>query len=234
VKGKFTWGFFDLDGTLIDHFAAIHQSYRYAQQQMGFAEASFAKVKRTVGGSVPVTMRQLVGPEVPQERVNEAIELFDRRFREIMFDEVEILPGVPELLERLQNHRVRLAVFTNKLGGHARTILEHLDLTRFFDDIVGAGDTPFRKPQPEFTDHVLKTTGAHPKETLLVGDSPFDVEAGKIRDLRVAGVATGSHTREQLAETEADWVFTDFNEIRDRLRLERSGKFSILPVAAGR
>lgn len=227
MRRLFSWAFFDLDGTLIDHFAAIHEAYRSAQEHLGLPAASYEKVRRTVGGSVPVTMRRLVGPEISDETIQEAIGLFDQRFLEIMFDQVEILPGVPDLLKRLQGEEVKLAVFTNKKGEHARPVLDHLGLSDFFEVIAGAGDTAFRKPEPEFTDHVLATTGAGSGETLLVGDSPFDVEAGKVRELAVAAVATGSHTAAQLRETRADWVFADSVEILERIRFEETGRFCL-------
>ncbi len=209
MKTEFRQVLFDLDGTLIDHFEAIHEAYRFAQGRLGLAPASLEKVRRTVGGSVPVTMRRLIGPQAGQETIDEALGLFDRRFGEIMFERVSVLPGVPGMLESLRAKHLPMAVFTNKKGGHARAVLAHLGLDRFFGAVVGAGDTPFRKPQPEFTDHILQVVGSPPAGTLLVGDSPFDVEAGKVRGLPVAAVATGSHTAEQLAETEADWIFSD-------------------------
>lgn len=213
MKPVFRQVLFDLDGTLIDHFEAIHEAYRFAQDHLGLAPASLEKVRRTVGGSVPVTMRRLIGAEAGQETIDEALELFDRRFSEIMLERVSVLPGVPGLLEQLREKNLPMAVFTNKKGAHARAVLAHLGMDGFFGAVVGAGDTAFRKPEPEFTDHILEATGAAPSETLLIGDSPFDVEAGKIRSLPVAAVATGSHTSEQLTETEADWVFPDMNSL---------------------
>lgn len=217
MKGRFEWVFFDLDGTLIDHFAAIHEAYRFAQESLGLAPATYAKVRRTVGGSVPVTMRRLVGPEPSDATIGEAIRLFDRRFAEIMFEQVEILPGIPALLDGLRAAGVDLAVFTNKKGEHARAVLSHLGLDGYFQTVAGAGDTPYRKPQPEFTDYVLAQTGAAPETTLLVGDSPFDVEAGRVRGLAVAAVATGSHGLGELEASGADPVFEDATGLRDWL-----------------
>ncbi|MGE9290458.1 MAG: HAD family hydrolase, partial [Puniceicoccales bacterium] len=51
---QFSHVLFDLDGTLIDHFEAIHESYNFAQNTLGLPPASLEKVKATVGGSVPV------------------------------------------------------------------------------------------------------------------------------------------------------------------------------------
>ncbi|MEM0966967.1 MAG: HAD family hydrolase [Verrucomicrobiota bacterium] len=209
--------FFDLDGTLIDHFEAIHQAYSFAQEKMGLPAATFEKVKATVGGSVPVTMRRLIGPDASNEFVGKATEIFYARFEEIMLDHVTVLDGVPEFLEGLSDRGFHLAVFTNKRGDHARKVLTHLKLSKFFDLIAGAGDTPYRKPQVEFTNWVLAKVEAKPSEALMIGDSPFDVKAGKVRSLRVAAVATGSHSEKELEETEADWVFGDMAKLGETL-----------------
>lgn len=208
---------FDLDGTLIDHFAAIHEGYRFAQETLGLPLASYDKVKATVGGSVPVTMRRLIGEEISEETFRKAMDLFNQRFSEVMLEKVSVLPGVQELLDSLSEKGVPVSVFTNKNGEHARAVLDHLGLAKYFTTIVGAGDTAYRKPQPEFTDHVLGLVGSPAAETLMVGDSPFDVEAGKVRGLWVAVVATGSHTADQLRETPADWVFSDMRELGEDL-----------------
>lgn len=210
---RFSPVLFDLDGTLIDHFEAIHAAYEFAQQSLDLPVASLEKVKATVGGSVPVTMRRLIGPDESEEVFEKALALFDEQFARVMLEQVSVLPGVPEVLAFLSGQGVPISVFTNKKGEHARAVLEHLDLARYFEAIIGASDTPFRKPQPEFTDHVLKTHGADPSQTLMIGDSPFDVEAGKVRGLYAAVVATGSHTCDQLQETEADWVFSDMSAL---------------------
>jgi hypothetical protein len=55
---------YDLDGTLIDHFRAIHRSIAFAQQQLGLPASSYDKVRATVGGGIELTLTRLVGPEL--------------------------------------------------------------------------------------------------------------------------------------------------------------------------
>lgn len=217
MKKAYEYIFFDLDGTLIDHFEAIHDAYRFAQERLNLPVASFEKVKATVGGSVLVTMRRLIGPDVSDEVYQEAITLFDQHFAEIMFEKVMVLPGVRELLLNLSGRGLPLAVFTNKKGDHARSVLEHLELAKFFQFIVGAGDTDYRKPQPEFTDYVLSITGASSESSLMVGDSPFDLEAGQVRGMDVALVATGSHDAGELRSAGADRVFEDMGRLGEAI-----------------
>lgn len=198
---------FDLDGTLIDHFSAIHRSYTHTQETLGLPAADYETVRRTVGGSIHVTMRRLIGEHPAYE---EAIVLFKTYFAEIMCDDVNVLPGTLELCQRLRADDYQLAVFTNKYGPHARKVCDHLGFTPLMDAIIGAEDTPFRKPHPEFTRFALEKLDADAQHTIMIGDSPFDIEAARNAQLfKAYAVATGSHTVPQLeAETSADAVFT--------------------------
>ena len=208
---------FDLDGTLIDHFRAIFQAYQHVQDHLDFPPVTLERVRRTVGGSVPVTLERLAERPVSGAELERAMALFDERFREVMYDEVEILPGVPALLDRLEAEGIRRAVLTNKRGTNARAILDHLALSPRFERTVGAEDTPYRKPQPELTAWMLGELGLDRERTLLIGDSTFDIETGRLGGLRVGAVATGSHTREELVEAGADWVAGDLAELAGRV-----------------
>lgn len=197
---------FDLDGTLIDHFSAIHKSVVFAQERLGLPLSSYEKVRATVGGSVPVTLTKLLGAEY----VDAGVPLFKSRFVEIMTDDVEILPGVEWILSGLHSRGYQLAVFTNKYGDHARTTLEHLKLDKWFTRIEGTGDTPYRKPNPLFTAHILEVLDVASEETILIGDSPFDFQAAEVGCLKSYLVATGSHSVEELQETTtANGIFPD-------------------------
>ena len=130
---------FDLDGTLIDHFTTIHKSVTYAQRELGLPESDYAKVRATVGGSVPITLSKLCG----DDKVTVAEPLFRKHFEEIIFDDVFTLPGVDWLLENLKKRGDKLGVFTNKYASHTRSVIAHLGLDQWFDVIIGTGDPEF-------------------------------------------------------------------------------------------
>jgi phosphoglycolate phosphatase len=201
---------FDLDGTLIDHFSAIHSSIAYAQKSLGLAESSYETVKRTVGGSLPVTMGKLISTE----KVGAALPYFHEHFNRVMLDDVTILPGAEWFLETLHAKGLQLAVFTNKYGEHARAVLEHLKLDRFLTLTLGTEDCPYRKPEPEFTQYVMDQLKADPQTTCLIGDSPFDAAAADVGNLPSYLVATGSHSHEELkSQTPAVEVFQNLFEL---------------------
>lgn len=207
---------YDLDGTLVDNFHAIHVCYTYVQKKLGLAPASYEKVLRTVGGSVPVTMQRLTG----LDDVTEAVELFREHFPKVMYEGLKVMPGVPWVLEQMHQRNYVQAVFTNKHGSAARPICDYCKLCEWLDKIIGTGDTPYRKPQREFSEHVLDVLNASPENTILVGDSPFDLEAGKVVGLKSYLVATGSHSYEDLTactDPAADGVYHDFYALGEQL-----------------
>jgi phosphoglycolate phosphatase len=211
---------FDLDGTLIDHFRIIHRSYAWALTQMGIEPASYDKVRASVGGSIVITFGKLVEPQF----VARGVELFRQEFDRIWHEDIGIYPGAERLLRHLRGMGLKVAVLTNKEGDRARKLLHHTGLANHLDAVFGTLDTPWRKPQPEFTQFALDQLGVAASAACLVGDSPYDVDTALAAGLPCYAVATGSHSRAELQQTAANAVFTDLVELGGTLwRLPADG-----------
>ena len=203
---------FDLDGTLIDHFRAIHRCHAYTLRQLGLPEPTLAQVRRAVGLGVEHAIVQLLGPE-HADLLPRALTIYRAHWAETMLDDVELLPGARELLSALKKRGVQTAVFTNKHGPSARDICRHLGLDPFLDAVFGANDTPWLKPDVNFAHHVLTQLKADIRTTLFVGDSPYDIQAAHNSRLPVWCVTTGTHTAEELRAAGADAVYRSLDEI---------------------
>ena len=201
---------FDLDGTLIDQFSAIHKSINHVQKELGIDPSSFDQVKAAVGGSIRLTLKRLFD----DSDLESTLPLFVEHFESIMMDEVFILPDVETFLDEARARDIQMAVFTNKIGKHARATLEHLNLSHYFDAVLGAEDTAYRKPDPRFTEHILNALNADLKDCCLIGDSPFDWETGKAVEIPVYLLATGTHSLDALREaTGSDHIYSDFSAL---------------------
>jgi phosphoglycolate phosphatase len=185
---------YDLDGTIVDHFDAIHAAIVHAQEALGVPPSTYDKVRTTVGGGIELTLTRLMGPELAPR----ALPYYEEYLTKNMFTGLRALPGAEGILEALHARGLRQAVLTNKQGDFARAIIEHLGWNRWLDEVFGVNDTPWRKPAREFVLHAVAKLGGTPGDTLMVGDSPFDIEAATNGGLRCHAVATGSHTRAQL------------------------------------
>lgn len=206
---RFSTYLFDLDGTLIDHFAAIRRAHTYTLGKLGLPPPTSEEVRNAVGGGLERAIGMLAGPE----RVAAALEIYWPYWHATMLDDVVLLPGVRELLTRLHAEGAKLAVLTNKHGPSSRRICDHLGLTALLDGNFGAGDTPWLKPRIEFTRYALAQLGVTVAGTVLVGDSPFDVETAQRAGFPGWCVTTGTHNAAELTEAKADRVFRDFIEL---------------------
>lgn len=194
---------FDLDGTLVDAFTTIHRSYIHTLPLLGRPVPTMAEVRRAVGGG----LERAMGHFLPPELIPEAMKIHLAYSQQILLEDVTLMPGAAELLRRLHARGVKLAVHTNKQGDASRRICAHLGVAPFLSGVYGAGDTPWLKPQREFTDYVLRELGANAATTLLVGDSPFDVETARAAGFPCWCVTTGTHDEAQLRAAGAAKIF---------------------------
>ncbi len=200
---RFRTVLFDLDGTLIDHLPAIHRSYAHTLPQLGLPAPTREQVKNAIGGGLENAMRKFV----PAEKMPESLRIYRTFWDTHMLEGVDALPGARELLSQLHVDGITCAVFTNKHGPSARAVCEHLGLSPFLKLVLGAADTDWLKPQPEFAAHALAALQADAATTCLVGDSPWDVQAAHAAGFPCFAVTTGTHTADELRAAGADAVY---------------------------
>lgn len=203
----------DLDGTLVDAFTTIHRSYCHILPEFGRPAPTIDQVRRAVGGGLENAMRHFL----PEELIAEGVRRHIAHTDSILLEDVRLMPGALELLRAQHAAGTTLAAFTNKRGDHSRLVCAHLGVTPYLHGIFGAKDTPWLKPQPEFAAHVLAQLGGQPATTLLIGDSPFDVQAAHNGGFPCWGVTTGTHDAAQLRAAGAAGVFPDLFAVQTEL-----------------
>ncbi len=204
---------FDLDGTLIDSGAMILASFRHATQTVLAREIPDDELVASVGGATIHEQMRSFDPE----RVDELVEVY-RAHNHPLHDELEAFEGVDALLATLVEQGRRLGIVTAKRRTGVELAFRTLGIGRFFDAVVTAEDTERHKPDPEPVLLALSRLGANRDEAAFVGDSPFDVGAGKAAGLYSVGVSWGGlHPEERLREAGADVVVHDRAELLDVL-----------------
>ena len=226
---RFRTVLFDLDGTILDHFAAIHRTHVETCQHFGLPPPTRGDVMRAIGGGLEMAVSQIFGP-AHAGLVAEAIPVYRSLWPHNLLFEVKLLPGTRELLETLKNRGVKCAVFTNKHGPSARQVLEHLDVAFLLEGIFGAFDTPWLKPDTRFAEHVLKTLDAQVASTCLVGDSPYDIQAAHNAGFPAYCVTTGTHTADELRTSGADGVYPDLLTLGRQVFALTGGSFIEMPL----
>ena len=134
-----------------------------------------------------------------------------------------LFPGVRETLEALVARGCRFAVASTKRGAGIRRATDHFGITGLFVQLQGSDDLPF-KPDPAIVLRILEAQGWSPAETLMVGDTPHDVLAGRNAGVATCGVTYGSLTEEEMLALRPDYCIRSFPDLID---VVQSGTASI-------
>jgi phosphoglycolate phosphatase-like HAD superfamily hydrolase len=202
---------FDLDGTLIDQFKAIHRAFSEVIVGMGYDKPSFETVKRAIGGASESTMAKLIGPD----RAKEGVLRLRPIFEEVMLEGLVELPFAQDSLCRLKENGWKTAVLTNKYGPHARKVCDFLGFSEYLEFTLGADDTVWKKPDILLSEFALTKLQSIPSKSIYVGDSPFDYETAKNASLRCLLVDTGTHTFDELSLLNQGHVYKDLKSVTD-------------------
>lgn len=201
---------FDLDGTLIDHFGTIQRCLGVAASRAGQRVPTLAEVHGAVGGGIINTMRKLFGEEAaPQVAAN-----YGAVWESTLMEGLVVLPEAAETLAALHARGMRCLIFTNKHGPSSRRIARELGWEPWLHAVLGAEDTPWRKPDAAFSRHALDVAGCRADEAVLVGDSTFDADAASIVGMPFLGVATGTHSPQALLQAGARAVYPTLAGVR--------------------
>jgi pyrophosphatase PpaX len=149
-----------------------------------------------IGTPLDAMIRRWGGDEADVTRLKERYKEHQRANHDGM---VKAFPGVPDLLDALSAHGVRMAVVTSKLEPSARRSLEFLGLARHFEAVVGLESTVRHKPDPEPVRFALAALYAAAGDAAFVGDSPHDVRAGNAAGVATVATLWGPFTRDDLA-----------------------------------
>lgn len=201
---------FDLDGTLIDSYSAIHESLVGAMSRLGFEPWDLETTKRHVGWGLESLMADAVG----QANVNDGVRLFRDIYPGVFLDHTTLIPKVMPALSALRSDNRKMAVATNKPSDFSRDILRHLGILEFFCQVLGPNDVSKPKPDPEMIRTILDRTGTDPDHTLYVGDMPLDIESGENAGIATALVATGTYDIRELSGRRVP-VFADLGRLAD-------------------
>lgn len=204
---------FDLDGTLIDGYEAIHDALAFAMGRLGLPDPGRARVRAMVGHGLERLLERAAGPE----RAAEGIRHFRARYPQVAVGGSRLLAGVEAALARLSADGYALAVASNKPATFSRMILEAKGVAFRFAAILGPDDTHPPKPDPAMLRSLLSAMGVAAGETVCVGDMEVDVEFARAGGCRAVVLPTGSRTEAFLRGSGADALIGSLGDLSGAL-----------------
>lgn len=186
--------FFDLDGTLTDSGPGIMNCAQLALEAYGI-QAPREALRAFVGPPLRVSFARF---GVPEAELDQAISLFRSRYQTVGKFENLPYPGIPALLEQLQEAGFPLYVATSTPEITAKEILAHFHLDGYFLEICGATMDSSRENKADVIAYLLQKAGG-PHGVLMIGDTDYDVLGAAAHGIPTIGVSWGYGTANSMA-----------------------------------
>jgi HAD superfamily hydrolase (TIGR01509 family) len=174
----------DIDGTLLDSNDAHAAAFTRAFAEHGI-DIPFDHVRPLVGMGSDKLIPSLTGFEEDTPDGKAIVERKKGIFEERYLPNLKPTPGARKLLERMLADGLTLVVATSAGGDEMRGLLRQAGIDDLIHDATSSGDVESSKPDPDVIGAATKKSKLKPAELLMLGDTPYDIEAA-----RKAGIAT--------------------------------------------
>lgn len=205
---------FDLDGTLVDGAAAIHDSFEHALRERDRPPVARGLVAAHIGMPLRLMFRDLC--QVDDRESAALVRAYRERFEEVAPALVRATPGAIEALDALGD--VPMAIVTTKAVEPARTVLRALGIEDRFGAVVGVDTVRRPKPDPEGARVALARLQVGALHAVFVGDTVMDVLAGKGARTRTVAVLCGHGDPGELEAAQPDAIVPDLRGLDEAIR----------------
>ncbi|MBA3859763.1 MAG: hypothetical protein C0507_22885 [Cyanobacteria bacterium PR.3.49] len=216
---------FDFDGTLVDSAPGIIDVMRQVVEEYELHEDILTKWRDLVGVPLGKQM-EIIFPNHTEEFWLEVAD----RYR-VIYDTktIEICPLFPDLIAMLDSLRdagIKISIASSKRRPLIEVVLDHHKLGHYFELVVGATDITHHKPHAESVHHTVKKLGVQHADTVVIGDSIYDLEMAKNAGVDAIGVTTGIHSKEILITADPLYIVDSLDEVSRIILNGRSQKLA--------
>ncbi len=217
TDGRLRLAAFDLDGTLLDSIPAITEGVRICWEALGFPEVETRAIRSIIGLPWEEGVRKLMPGAGPRE-----VRMIQDYYAAIVRGErprpprppERIFPGVESLLDRLEAEGYLLAIVTSRSSRRLPELLSRNGLADRFVSVQTADLGP-GKPNPHLLLQAMRIAGVETHDTVMIGDTIYDVQAGVNAGTPAIGVSWGVHGEVELREAGAGAVAHAIEDLFD-------------------
>lgn len=224
---------FDLDGTLLNTIADLAAAGNHVCRAYGWPEHTEEAYKAMVGHGMANLIARFSPPQAQDEAQRaETLRRFNAYYGPHCADLTRPYPGMVDLVGRLRQEGVQMAVYSNKADDFSQQLINRFFPGQFALVQGKLPDVPV-KPDPAGIRTILRKLGAAAERTLFVGDSSVDVRTGRNAGTAVCAVSWGFRSRASLVEAGADRIADTAEELEAAIR-EETLDIRALPEAPDR
>ena len=180
----------DVDGTLIDSNDAHARSWVDVLTENEF-DVTYAQVRALIGMGGDKLVRAVTGLDVERGRGKELASQRAERFRRDYLPSLNATPGARDLVERMKEGGLQLVIATSAREKELNALLEQAGLSELIPRRTTSDDAEESKPDPDIVHAALRRGDLDPKATLMLGDTPYDIEAAKRAGVETVALRCG-------------------------------------------
>ena len=215
MKNKYDTVVFDLDGTLVNTAPDFMPAVNHVMDHNNRASIKLDDIVAQVGAGARAMIAQafkLTGDPILPDQVEPTFELFLDYYVAHTSDNSHPYEGCIELLQACKSRGMKLAVCTNKIESMAVKLLNELDMSKYFDAIVGLDTFATSKPDGRTFIQTVERVGNKLETSIMVGDTATDIQTAKNAGAPVIALTLG-YSQADVSKMDADFVVDHHNEI---------------------
>jgi phosphoglycolate phosphatase len=210
---------FDFDGTLADTAQGIVETLRESFVRLGRPVPTEEEMVATIGRPLWKAFQAL--GNMTDDEAFQAVEVYAGLFMQYEIPNIRMFPGVLEMLEHLSQCGIRMAIVTSRDRHSLDLILQNNGIDKYFETEVTVDDHLTPKPAPDMVLALLERMDIEATETLVVGDTTFDIEMGNRAGCKTCAVTWGNHSCELLQSARPDMIIDDLDSIYHELSQQK-------------
>lgn len=204
---------FDLDGTLSNPSKGIFNGFRHALDKMGVQNVDESVFTLMIGPPLQASLKKHFFNN--DSKVEQAVKYFREYYSVTGLFENTVYDGIPDLLKSLKENGRKLFVATNKPQPFAISILEHFKLDVYFESIHGVDPSKSNSCKEDMVELILeKISSSELSNTVIVGDTHYDVQAGKQFGFDTIALTYGFGSRESLVNANPTIIIDSIPELK--------------------
>ncbi len=207
---------FDLDGTVTNSMEGITKSVQYALRKYGIEVSDLNELRKFIGPPLKDSFMEFYN--FTEEDAEKGITYYREYFTDKGIFENYPYEGIDKLLDSLKSAGKKIILATSKPEVFSKRILDHFDLTKYFDYIAGSTLDGSRSSKGDVIRYALKESNITDLDsTIMIGDRLHDIEGAKACKIESIGVLYGFGDRKELTDAGADFIVNDINELEKLL-----------------
>lgn len=201
---------FDLDGTLVETRLDIASDTNFTRTHFGLHALEEGVISSYVGQGISHLLQKAL-PELKHDALLEAYTIFVENYSRNLTVKSRLYNGVLATLKKFS--KKKCAVLSNKENSLTQRITEDLKIAHFFKIVMGKMEGFPAKPDPASLNYIITSLGTTAEETVMVGDSKFDILTGKAAGCHTCAVSYGFGSLQELKTEQPNTLISNLQEM---------------------